>query len=391
MKVLWVSNAPWCGTGYGVQTQLVAQRLKDDGHDVAIAVNYGLQGAAQRWRGIQILPMGYDQFSNDIIPSHAEKHLGGEPGDGWVITLFDVWAFRNPRFQRFNLACWVPIDHLPVPPMVAGFLRESFARPIAMSKFGQRQLEVAGLEAMYAPHGVDTNIFKPGDKALARDVLGLSADAFIVTMNAANKGADIIRKSFFEVFAAVSQLRQEHSDVFLYVHADQYPPGGVKLTEVAAAVGLTDDTIAFAEPYAYRLGYPPEVMSLVYAASDVLAAPSRGEGFGVPVIEAQACGVPVIVSNFSAQPELVGDGWLAEGEAEWHAPQSSAFFKPYAWSILDGLRAAYDNRTDEPNAKCLAKAAEYDADLVHDRYWRPIMKELESRTPTLEPIKATPA
>jgi glycosyltransferase involved in cell wall biosynthesis len=54
---------------------------------------------------------------------------------------------------------------------------------------------------------------------------------------------------------------------------------------------------------------------------DVMLATSYGEGFGIPTIEALACGTPVIVSEFAASTELLGDVWLVDGQQLCDAPQ----------------------------------------------------------------------
>ncbi len=56
----------------------------------------------------------------------------------------------------------------------------------------------------------------------------------------------------------------------------------------------------------------PDKLSLIqiYNAADILIAPSLHEGFGITLLEAMACGTPVITSNVSAMPEVVGDAGI---------------------------------------------------------------------------------
>lgn len=55
---------------------------------------------------------------------------------------------------------------------------------------------------------------------------------------------------------------------------------------------------------------PDEEMPLLYASADLLLYPSLYEGFGLPIVESMACGVPVITSNISSMPEVGGDAAL---------------------------------------------------------------------------------
>jgi glycosyltransferase involved in cell wall biosynthesis len=51
-----------------------------------------------------------------------------------------------------------------------------------------------------------------------------------------------------------------------------------------------------------------EELPLLYASARLLAYPSLYEGFGLPILEAQACGVPVVTSDVSSMPEIGGQG-----------------------------------------------------------------------------------
>jgi glycosyltransferase involved in cell wall biosynthesis len=380
MKLLWASNAGFVGTGYGQQTALVTQSLKADGHDVAVMANYGLQGTKLEWQGIPILPAGYDVWGNDVIGGHARTHFGDDRG--WVITLFDVWVAKGPSWKELDVASWVPVDHIPTPPKVVTYFNVTGAVPIAMSQFGQRMLANADLDALYAPHGVDTTTFRPDDFEIngmtPREAFGIPEDAHVVLMNAANKGNHKIRKGFPQAFAAFGLFVKEHPDAVLFMHTEKYGMAdGVQLDRLAEACGIPAKNIMFTDQYAYRCGLTPELLAAMYNAADVLLAPSMGEGFGIPVIEAQACGVPVIVSDFSAQPELVGSGWLVDGTPDWDEAQASWLHLPNPGGILDALRESYNGEGVPERAR--AHALGYDHDLIFDTHWRPIIAELERR------------
>lgn len=385
--ILWSSNSPWAATGYGQQTAQVVRRLAKDGHAVALASNYGLEGTVQAWEGLKHFPRGFDIYSNDVVPAHLMAWKHENPGlDPLLITLFDAWVFKGAQWDMVDkVASWVPIDHQPCPPDVLEWCRKPNVTPIAMSQFGQQMLTDAGMECFYAPHAIDTGVFRYTEKVNlssglvdAREFMGVPADAFVVGVNSANKGGQHghNRKSYPEMFLAFGMWSKKHDDAVLYIHTESKGAmGGIDLLGLAQACGIPDEKLVFVDQYAYRLGIPNEALAAIYSAMDVFLQPSMGEGFGIPAIEAQACGVPVIVSNFTAQPELVGDGWLVQGQPAWDQSQKSWWLTPAVGSIIEALEAAYV-RDHGPSETAVKFAREYDADVVFAKHWRPILAAL---------------
>jgi glycosyltransferase involved in cell wall biosynthesis len=386
VKILIHGNGPHVSTGYGVQVALLAERLKADGHDVAISCTYGQQGGLATWRGLTLYPAGYETNGNDILHMHALHHFEGDPLGGWIITLLDVWCLHNPVFEDFNIAAWTPVDHFPVPPAVLRFFDRSKAIPVAMSSYGEDELLKSGLDPAYVPLAVDTNVMRPtatvnvdGEDVPARSYFEVPDDVFVVGMVAMNKGWARDRKGFNEAFRGFAAFHREHPDSVLFVHAEKHGAAeGIDLPELALHAGLPKDALVFSDQYAYRLGQPAPVMAAMYTMFDVLLAPSHGEGFCVPLVEAQACGTPVIASDFTSQSELVGVGVRLGGQAEWDPAQHASYLCPSIGEVTEALRAAYDLRGDAGlSAAAVRFAGRYDADRVYDEHWRPFLATLE--------------
>ena len=387
LRIVWYSNAPWAATGYGQQTAQVIQRLAKEGHQVAIHAMYGLAGSSSTWNGFKIYPQGLAAYSDDVVVAHTMEWANQDLSTpSLLMTLFDVWVLKSESLKQLkNIASWVPIDHQPTPPDVLRFLQRDNVKPIAMSKFGSRMLDITGVEHLYVPHAIEP-VFQPtesvtlpnGKKMTGREFMGWEEDRFVVTMVATNKGAQPARKAWAENILAFSIFAKDKPDAVLYLYTE--PDGamaGINLPTLLDACGVEKDRYKVVDQYAYRHGLPQQMMAAMYTASNVLLACSMGEGFGIPVIEAQACGCRVIVSNFTAQPELVGDGWTVEGQPWWDAAQQSWFFTPNVPDIVKSLEAAYDApRSLSDDA--ITHALGYGADTVFDQYWKPAMKELST-------------
>ncbi len=375
MRILLHTAAPWAQTGYGQQCAQLAPRLRDAGHDVVISAVWGLNGASITWDGITVFPSD-DTYGNRRLYDYAKMHNAD-----LVISLFDVWPLKDPKLKDLPLASWVPVDHKPCPPQVSDFFKQFGARPIAMSRFGEAELREAGLDPVYVPHAIETSVYTPQDRKAARALLNIPEDKFLVGMVANNAGRHPARKAFPQAVFAFSQLREAHEDAMLYLHTEMSgtkpPHAGVNIYELCDRYGVPVDALACTSPVSMDLGLPPSAMANMYSAFDVLLNPSYGEGFGVPIIEAQACGTPVIVTDWTSMPELVGAGWAVGGEP-WDDIDHRAFYlNPSVPEIVFALEDAYQKR-DDASVRNRARefALQYDADTVFAEHWLPALETL---------------
>ena len=368
-RILWVSNASWATTGYGQQTAAMLPRLRKD-YAVASMANYGLEAASTVLNtpngDVPVYPRGMETWSNDVIPAHAHDwFIRDREAEHLIMTLFDVWVFKGDKWKEFPVASWTPIDHVPAPPDVAAWCRQDSVYPIAMSKFGKAMLENVGIESWYVPHAIE-KVFKP-----TKSFKTLDGDE--------NKGVSPVRKAFGENLLAFSMFAKKYDDAVLYLHTEASGSmGGIRMMDLILSCGIDPQKVIFPDPYLLRSGISQEILATIYTGMDVYLGTSMGEGFGIGTIESQACSTPVIVSDFAASAELVGDGWKIGGQPYWDAPQKSWFHIPSVPEIVDALTQAY-NRGRVKSEKAVEFAKQYEADYVFETQWKPTLDSIFAR------------
>jgi glycosyltransferase involved in cell wall biosynthesis len=376
MRILWSSVSPFVGSGYGSQTAIVAKRLKAMGHDIAILCHYGLAGSKTDWGDIPLYPNNpgdytsaapimYDDFKADLL-----------------ITLVDIWVLRNMD-PSLKWVAWMPVDHDPIPPLVLDAAKKSLGliKPMAMSKFGLKQLNDAGVDAYYIPHTVNTKLFVADPEARER---GRSRyqwqDKFVIGTIATNQSE---RKNWNAGMQGVKIFADKHpGEVIYYMHTNLTDGKGINLAAMRTNLKMEEYT-RVPSIATMDIGIPQAVMAATYNVFDVFLLPTKGEGFGIPLIEAQSTSVPIITTKCTAQTELMGGGWFIEKlRPEWTA-QSSWQFSCNPVEIAEKLELAYQAKKSgeilEIGKKAREKAMEYDEDAIYSTYWPSVLADIEKR------------
>jgi glycosyltransferase involved in cell wall biosynthesis len=381
LKVLWHSTVPWGSSSYSVLTKRTVPGLVGDGHKVTLSTWYGLQGEPQVWRvkggeeagpvAVPVLPsLLPESYGVDVLLANYQRHEAQV-----LISCMDVWVLPAQVTARMRFCPWLPVDFDPAPALVVEALGPA-VYPMVFSRFGVEVLARSGIEAHYVPCSADASAFKPLDRDEARAGWKLPAGlGFLVTMVAANKDPDD-RKGLTEALVGFARFAQNHDDAHLYLHTSWQGP--VNVGAICEQLGISERVLR-PDEYAYCMGlYPDSYMQMVYSASDVLLNTAHSEGFGLPMLEAQLCGCPIAATDFSSTREIMAAGWPIPGQPSWLCRADSFRLLPYVDAVAEALQAAYDERGNQTlREQARAGVLDYDTATVHERYWRPALKEIE--------------
>lgn len=307
MKVLWVGDAV-VSSGFARCTHAACDALAEAGHEVTV-LGMHYHGDPRYRFPYDIYPcrdpldQGQDPFGVTRLPVLVSRL---EPDV--VVILNDPWNIRAYLLSMKRLATEAP-------PIVAwlavdaknqhGQQLNDLALVVTWTEFAMSELRAGGYEGPGAivPLGVDTDLFRPRDRANARASMwpeeGLPLDAFVVGVvgrNQPRKRLDLTLEYFAEWIG-----RHGIEDAWLCLQVAPTGDVGVDLHSLIRYHGL-NGRIALLET-GVGSGLHDEAMPTLYSCFDVYLSTSQGEGWGLPCLEAMACGVPCVVPDFAALGE----------------------------------------------------------------------------------------
>lgn len=149
----------------------------------------------------------------------------------------------------------------------------------------------------FLPYVLDTDIFKPVDKNVARDLWHLPKDKKLILFGAMNATGDK-RKGYDLLLAALKQLKREDVEIIVF----------------GSSAPKEKSELPFKIHYTGRL-YDDISLATLYSCADVMIVPSRQDNLVQTALESICCGTPVVAFNTTGQPDIIDhkiNGYLAQ-------------------------------------------------------------------------------
>lgn len=319
-KVLMMSHGVTGVTGFSNQLYLQARALADNDFDVHV-MHRDYRGevivfpkdcnartnSGRDLSGITMLPIATDQWGQDIFPWYINKYKVD-----YVHTLGDIWCYQFlktlPKLHNWK---WLAHYVFDTENMVS-FWNESVQSgdiSVVPSKVSYDMLKKLGHEnAVYIPHGINTDVFKPAtyeEKTQFRKELNIPEDAFVIGMIAHNQ----YRKNVPRLIDAFNLFQKKNPEAVLILHCLPRDSTGWDLPQIINDLGM-GHKVFFTDKAAKGVGdihVPEKELRKLYCAMDVHGLPTGGEGFGVPIVEAMACGIPNVATAYTTTNEFLCD------------------------------------------------------------------------------------
>lgn len=240
-----------------------------------------------------------------------------------IQSLHDMWSFCGAEHYSEDFRWKSGYSGANKPPTISGFDIDQYIWKQKAKHWKQpRQLvavshwlaDCVASSALLSdwpvsviPNPVDTNIWKPLNKAFSRELLNLPSDKSIVTFGAVG-GSRNPRKGFDLLQQALKILAKQRDDIHVVIYGQSKPNNPINDALPTTYMGKIRD---------------PYTMIALNSAADVYVNPAIQEAFGQTGSEAQACGLPVVAFDQTGSTDVVDHlktGYLAQ----WKNPDDLA-------------------------------------------------------------------
>jgi glycosyltransferase involved in cell wall biosynthesis len=259
------------------------------------------------------------------VPLERQEDWGAKNVEGIYRSLWDnqpgiLMAVWDPARLYYHLSIDLPvqrwgycaIDGANWKGQIGGPAGETLRyldRVLAYNRYGAEVIKATtGQKCSWIPHGIHTQTFMPVSITLqrwAQERLGPHAIGKVVIGSVMTNQA---RKDFGLLFAMMRLLRIEGLNAYLWLHTDE-------MVKAWSVQQLVDDYGLARQVTVTGLQEPfsDQQMAALYQQCAVTVLPSMGEGFGYPIVESLASGVPCVHSQWAA-------GEIYVPKLEWKVP-----------------------------------------------------------------------
>lgn len=330
-NILWLSDSPLTTTGFSTISWNICNKLVEAGHKVFyIGHNYigqpippGLSLQDGTKFNFTLLGGSPKPYAQDLIMPYIKKF--NIDIFGVLLDTFMLYPwFLGLDFAPAKSIFYYPSDGGGGLPLGCENILKKVNCPVAMSRFADKQVEsLYNIKSKYIPHAIDIKNYYPlscEEKEKLKSNWGIQ-DKFVVGVVARNQG----RKMLDRTIKSFAEFAKTHQDAVLFMHTDPYDMAApFDIIQLINRYKINNRVIFSGMKFFDAFDY--KKMNEVYNLFDVFLLTTSGEGFGVPMIEAQACGIPAIATNYTTTYELLiepktGLGINLVGDTEEENPQ----------------------------------------------------------------------
>lgn len=339
-------------SGYDVHTRQLANALYNEGVDVSLSIN---------------LQNGWERLVNDNELKMIKKD-SKECDTNLFIGLPQYWPMYMCEDKKFIGFCvwegdkipeyWVDIlddERVDQIWVASNHTKDAILNTLKFEKQPNEDFNIQR-KIKLVPHGVDSKLFSPLDKT------NEGHEPFTFLTNKGFRdindrgGTQYLIKAYLEEFTS-----KDNVDLLVKIN----PAYGIpNMDKIIKQLDIQNNNLPKFKMSTENIPY--NKLNSLYNMGDVFVAPTRCEAFHIPCIEAMACGLPVITTDFGGQTDFCNNetGWIISGEME--EVDFDSMYEGISWltpnidELRRVMREVYENKfKPEIVDNCLETAKQY--------------------------------